>query len=360
MCAFACAITISCKRQSLERDSTDWNSGFNKSVIWGNIPVMDYFYISVDNTDFSFGINSTTERVYEAYSKLVGEYPDNINGIVIGSSSDGKDIMSYSIGNIKDTYCPKTIIICAQHGFEKNSTFGTFFFIEAILRKQNDFCKFLLDNFCFLVVPVANPYGFDRFYYCNANKVNLNRNWPVIGWEPYGTPGDDNYSSENPLDQPETDAIQKLISNNLDAVLLLDFHTYGAGNVDSINEINALIIPSVEDDDYYNEIFRVAENHQERVSSLFKEKYSLSRSIFNNSSMIGYIAKCDYFRKKGCLNNFGGQNGIISLTFEGFNGFPQDKAAYTSEVAEANAILLGNFIYSFCEHYSNIANRVLE
>ncbi|MBR1436473.1 MAG: hypothetical protein IJ584_15345, partial [Bacteroidales bacterium] len=148
--------------------------------------------------------------------------------------------------------------------------------------------------------------------------------------------------------------IDEMIKRNSDAILILDFHTYGGGCVPGIRQMNELVIPADtgRNDKYYGGIFDVAWKYNERITSLFVSKYNSTRGIFNKKNSVGAITECDFYRKDGRLCNYAVQKNFLSLTFEGFNGFPGDDVPFTEETAQANAEMLGNFIYSFCEHYS--------
>lgn len=350
----ASVTAVACGRGSIA-ETEQAVSPYYRQVNWGTFPSdADTHFCSQNETDdlFPFSAKSTSSLIYNEFESLAMDYPDYISKQTVGQASDEQDLFYFRIGQSDNTTAPTIIIVCAQHGFEKNSTFGTYFFVKAVLSGESPFLSYMRDYVNLIIVPVANPYGFDKFIYKNANQVNLNRNWPVIGWDSLTEDKDSpNYQSDSPLDQPETQAISMIISKYRNAVLLIDFHTYGGGVVENIQQINELVIPQVRNDRYFCGIFEVAANYQQRVSKLFKEKYGKSRSIFNGTPLIGVISTCDYYRKKGCLNNYGCQMNIFSLTFEGFNGFPGETASFTQEVAVANAELLGNFLYSFCEFF---------
>ena len=333
-------------------------SPYHHSLEWGNVPIINSFgsyFTSID--DYSFNYTSTTEEVYTQFDKLVSRYPDVAFSYVIGYASDGQAIYCYRVGAINNTRAPRIIIVCAQHGFEKSSSYGTFLFVRELLMNNGPLFDYLKKTVDFVIVPVANPYGFDTCLYKNKNKVNLNRNWPVINWTPMADDiNSSNYPGLEPLNQPETIAIDNIIAENHDSSLIIDFHTYGASNVTSLEELNWIGIPYLEDvrDEYYNGIFDVANTHLSRTASFFPAKYGKNRERIREAAYIGTVSSCSFYRTRGTLNNYGAQKKIISVTFEGFNGFPDDKERFTPEVAEANAELLACFIYSFCEHYSHL------
>ena len=105
-------------------------------------------------------------------------------------------------------------------------------------------------------------------------------------------------------------------------------------------------------DAYYNRILTVGQKHLARTKEHFNVDYNLG------------LTESDVF---GLLTNGTGQYdenfpsadawatvklGILSLTFEGFNGFPGEKEMYSDACLKANAELFGNFLGSFVEEYS--------
>ena len=61
------------------------------------------------------------------------------------------------------------------------------------------------------LVPSMNPDGQAHQIRTNANKVDLNRNFPQ-NWGPLGEPGNSQYAGTGPASEPETAAIVALIS----------------------------------------------------------------------------------------------------------------------------------------------------
>ncbi len=60
------------------------------------------------------------------------------------------------------------------------------------------------------VIPVLNPDGVAADTRQNADRVDLNRNFPWH-WSPLGIPGDQQYSGPHPLSEPESIAAARVI-----------------------------------------------------------------------------------------------------------------------------------------------------
>lgn len=72
------------------------------------------------------------------------------------------------------------------------------------------------------LVETMNPDGVANQTRQNANRVDLNRNFPYK-WGPLGVPGDGQYAGTGPASEPETQAIVNLISQ-LEPDIVLWYH----------------------------------------------------------------------------------------------------------------------------------------
>src|SRR5690606_33627012 len=59
---------------------------------------------------------------------------------------------------------PKIFINCSIHGYEKTPSFVTYEFLKYMFSnwKDNEFLEYLRFNVEFVVIPVANPYGWNN------------------------------------------------------------------------------------------------------------------------------------------------------------------------------------------------------
>lgn len=121
----------------------------------------------------------------------------------------------------------KVIIVSGLHGSEYSHPLTTATFIEMLLSDTDDkIITALRDNFHFIIVPSANPWGYNNAIRSNANGVNLNRNFPA-GWRAQGTPSDfGDYSGTSPMSEPESQAINSVIQEHKDFYIAIDGHGY--------------------------------------------------------------------------------------------------------------------------------------
>jgi murein peptide amidase A len=69
-----------------------------------------------------------------------------------------------------------------------------------------------------IFIPCANPDGVELHTRQNANRVDVNRNFPA-GWKP-SAPGSATYSGAAPLDQPEAKLLHGLVEKEKPAVVI--------------------------------------------------------------------------------------------------------------------------------------------
>lgn len=363
--AAAILAAVSCNIQDaiLYSDEENTVSPYDKNVDFGFVPAT--YYVGQQD-DYSFGKASTrTADIYEQFDLLAdGSYISREN---IGKASDGSDMYMYRLTSPTPSFSGsaskrptgnklKIIIICAQHGFEKSSIYGTYYFIKDLKEKymEHEVLKYFRQYADFLIIPCANPYGIDNQGYVNAQGANLNRNWPVERWTKVrdAKPGQSEYGGEEGGDQPEVRNIVKVLKENKDALLVLDFHTNGSGKVEkkSLNWIS-MTLP----DDYYrNLLITVGNYHLCSISSAFEAMYP--SEIGSEETICGHMNGTDNFSRTGYLSTYAAQQNFLSLTFEGFNGFPQG-TVYSENAKKANSELLGNYLATLCGVLGNFRNQ---
>ena len=286
---------------------------------------------------------------------MIEKYKYEIQKIDLGVCSDGKQHI-YEYDLIPLTYqftdervkiiSPTVLIISGQHGYEKASSMGLYFFIRDLLENsnKNDSLGWLKANVCFKVIPICNPYGWDRNDYLNANGVNLNRNYDTIGFPSTSDsqPGDTQYGGEIPFDQPETLIVKHFIEDNPDAIIFIDFHTYGFDAVESSWYVNWNELMDIEDE-YYKRANYAITSHINRQTVEFQKQFSLDVG----NLCVGYqtLGDSDFPSSDAWATS----QGIIGLTVEGFTGFPNGEL-YTADVLQANSQIIGNVIINLlCE-----------
>ena len=173
----------------------------------------------------------TIDELYAIYDDLVTNYPEFITRDAdLGTTVSGDAIRQYTIScnkpmvvtgevtlsGVIDPSVPnewnnrnsnKVILInTGCHGNEKAPTWGTALAIKELLESEDQWARYIKDNFVIKILPCMNPYGFHHYERMNENGVNLNRDCVDFT-------------------QPETQAWKKFIDDNKDnTVFYLDAH----------------------------------------------------------------------------------------------------------------------------------------
>ena len=201
----------------------------------------------------------TYEQMCADINALRIKYPELISASVLGQSVEGRDIPVFRLGK-----GDREIIICAtMHARE-------YFCTGFVMYMSEQYCKSyyedrwyaglsyreILDNVCFVIVPMLNPDGVNlaqngienaeqrekleqmelvdtgrNGYYAwkaNINGVDLNRNWPYYWAEDaeVKSPASANYNGTAPTTEPEVIAMKKLIDET-PFCMLCSFHISG-------------------------------------------------------------------------------------------------------------------------------------
>lgn len=341
-----------------QRVRTKWFKELNV----GNVP---YLY-ECKQTNFADFPNKENTKYNEVIAKFDTIVDARLTSEEIGESSDGQKIKAYHykpytaiydyqsdspdsrrmVANAKPL--PLVVIIAGQHGFEKCNVLGLYYFLRDLIYGNSEALSYYRSMVEFVIIPVANPSGFDVSTYKNSNGVNLNRNW---GTEPWNTSKDTQsaqYGGEAPFDQPETLAIKTYLSQYLDRCnLLLDSHTNGSTNITQSRDINWIDLEYVErNDEFSNKLLNAAVAHSSKLTELFIREFS---DLIPQKNMCSHPNVSVSYDKGNCDVYFE-QQGLLAVTLEGFNGF-QVGETYSENVLKANAEIVGNFILSVLDEY---------
>jgi hypothetical protein len=117
--------------------------------------------------------------VYNQVKLIAGNNSDLVKEKVIGHSVQGREMLAMFIGN-GSRYA---IIDGSIHGNEKTGTFACLRTAELLIQyyRSDPYWKSRLTQYTVIIVPVVNPDGFVHNTRDNANKVNLNRQFPPDG-----------------------------------------------------------------------------------------------------------------------------------------------------------------------------------
>ena len=187
--------------------------------------------------------------VHGMYDQLMADHPEYITRRNIGTSSDGTSpIYAYtfkrgevpgdtdgSVNAAQTRDLPLGIIFSATHGHESASVANVYAFAKMLCENWQDYPA--LDairwNCEVIIVPIVNAYGWNGrgdvnvWRRKNANEVDINRNFPR-GWV-RTTPGTATWSGEEPLSEPESQAVWGLLNEVKDrAVFGIDSHNFSS------------------------------------------------------------------------------------------------------------------------------------
>lgn len=174
-------------------------------------------------------------NVYAKFDALQQAYPDYITKQVLGDDDWGNTIACYhfkpnrlpipSEAKVKN---PKVFINCGTHGFEHMPPLATYLMMKELAEswESNPALELLRHNVDFLIIPVANPSGWDDYTRKNRNGVDINRSFPPdFGWQSTN-PSSSYYGGAKPLQEKESQYINQVLLENEDIDICLDFHNF--------------------------------------------------------------------------------------------------------------------------------------
>lgn len=194
--------------------------------------------------------NKTTVMSYEeimnAWENLRQKYPDYITRTLLGKDTSGTlDMYRYDFkpeivllsGSVqsgmnkiytKDDY-PIVIMDACIHGAERPCAKALLNLMELIAdAKDYSILGWLRNNIHFVIVPIANPWGYVNDSRTNVNHVDINRNFEPL-WEiGSSNSADDRFRGVSPLSEKESQHINTVLSECSEkAVCYYSLHTHG-------------------------------------------------------------------------------------------------------------------------------------
>ena len=182
-----------------------------------------YEYQKLSNITEKFNAGTTAEEYINAVHALYLANTDYITRRHLGErdASGTYTLYAYEMNNSNFSFSnkPKILLICNQHGYEKNSAFSAYWFMDALCNhyQESKLLTFLRNEVSFLIAPLVNPWGFNEYVgdkigtgtgYENANGVNINRDY------------------EN-LTSPESQCVMHATDRFSNAILSIDLHSNG-------------------------------------------------------------------------------------------------------------------------------------
>nr|DAG51727.1 MAG TPA: peptidase [Bacteriophage sp.] len=309
-------------------------------------------YYEGNQSEYNFDTNKNASEYLEEFKKLIAK-DTNATVTTLGNDSSGAEMFAYTIKPASILYeklsknphtRPKILIVSGQHGFEKGSVYGLYYFAKDLIENytENEALAYIRGNVELSIIPIANRYGFDNNLYQNANDVNLNRNY-----EDGFVAGDK--KGNTALDQPETKLIDDWIKSNNDALFLIDFHTNGKQVLTDWKNVNWLSIPYIGlpySDIVYDACTRQISDNTVR----FKKEFGLT---FGKDTSLGRV---DEWKSQPCLDSQAVLNSMIGITCEGFPAFVGAESVYDADSMKANSEIIGNIILNLLRGFEKIIN----
>lgn len=334
------------------------DSPYYKDVNFGNTGLLNDYYKSNGTVYNLFDRTTVSSLVYEKFDELMSAYPNNVSKSNLGNGSDGNPIYSYTfkpVPNVSDYKMPKIIIISGQHGNEKSSVYGLYYFFRDVLEKwaESPVLDYMKNHVEFITIPIVNRYGFDNIVYKNANGVNLNRNYDTPEFVVGEDPSADDYGGAAPFDQPETQIVRDLVNSHTDAFWFMDWHTNGQYKVTSYQNINWIAMTQFDNEKYTQKAIEAARYHLANITVHLTADYA-----FND---IGTDV-CGYLTIETAQRPTAGRwvkyaKSIIGHTFETNNGFPNETGSYSENEQKANAEIMGNWLATIFSVFSKYQTK---
>lgn len=329
----------------------------------------DDYYTGKNNDYSAFDSSTTYSDVIAAFDALMALDPSHISktslGVGSGTDDGGNQYTLYEYAFTPYAYTnagltgfaknPTILMDGSIHGFEKNSTYAIYYFLrDVILNFHNDpVLTAIRNNVVLKIVPVTNPYGFDRGSYINANGVNINRNFYTSDWRSV-TDSQTGNSGLEAFDQPESTIIRDWVLDNLsDITCYYNVHTNGRV-VHSYMDMNACMpkFGRTDGDTFFDRLKYVIKRHIQRQTAYIPKAYDLD---VPSTEFVG-----KYQNETGSFGTAAiwaaEQAKIVSMTLELFVGVTVNQdviiAQYANESKKICSEMLGNIIAETIFEYS--------
>jgi len=371
----------------------------------------DVFPNGLDNGGRDFDAY-TAKSFYTEWNDLVSQYPLYFSAAEpeLSSDPDEENTIRWYTYNPVD-FMPseylhkpiKVIVIAGQHGYEKTTSLGLYYFVRDMLEHwwEDPFLNFIHNHVQLIMLPLANPYGFDHVTRRNAHDIDLNRNYPndeygfietTLLYSVDDLPGLDTSkdyyyrgpdvegfngttsthtaltsgdlvsyvngnwkcmlaspsSGPSAGSEPETQSIMRVINANTDAFLVMDWHNNGAESRTMANRYGTnwfSFDPDMFTDPYCNLMLKAAIYQIAEITNQLREK---KPNMYGEAGVrAGQISAKP--RVDCLLKNYAMQHGILGMTFETMNGFPNPNSTVATHAGSRdaqyyNAELFGNWL----------------
>ena len=214
-----------------------------------NHHMMEQVYAKFDALALSYPDYITKVDIAEELNMQYPVYANGVSGSEIYADTPAYKTYMYKLVDASDynepaqlntniwanRNCPKKklLLIAGTHGNEVYSVVNSYVFALNLAKNflvNPNFFK-LRTLFDVYIIPCLNGYGIYHRTRANANKVNINRNYPIIGWEEAGIDTIDDpalnvYTGPSPASEFETQLMVN-VCNYIKPDVFIDHHNYG-------------------------------------------------------------------------------------------------------------------------------------
>ena len=203
--------------------------------------IYHYSYYNLSGTFDDFDINSTAQNVYNKLAAIASGSKGYVTAIDGGADESGTLQQWYYVldNGCRTLEKPSIYIIANQHGYEKISGIACCYLIDMLTNhfEEHPILQNLHSYYHIVIMPIANPYGFNQYNsstagtetgYTNYNNINLNRNWSV------GFPSGSSGGSEA-FSELETIHMRNIGNNLYNMAFFMDVHGNGSTRDVGIN-----------------------------------------------------------------------------------------------------------------------------
>jgi len=277
---------------------------------------------------------TTSTQVISAFDALMNDHPNYITKNDLGADSAGNRIFEYVFGNgKKNDYAghkrpmdssddkPVILLLSGVHGYERSCVMGTYLFAKALAEKKI-FAK-LRNKYIVKIIPLSVPSAYNLNTYENSNGVNIDCNFDANWMKEEGVHPNGNA----PADQLETQILQAWMNNNLDALVMINYHNSG----------------------YTEEISYMSGDSSHLTTETFKEKFFdamyriedyLKQTYEKDNAFYAYTGH--YTLPTGY--NYANKVGLVGLLLEASWNVTNNGTNNDAISNKANAEILGNLM----------------